>query len=56
MIFTEYVNNIDKMIKDYTKQLPKETLLIIEQSIEEAEAGCGKIWLEDYIDQEFYNK
>tara|TARA_B100000949_G_C14160431_1_gene398822 strand:- start:81 stop:248 length:168 start_codon:yes stop_codon:yes gene_type:complete len=55
MTFAEYVNCIDKMIKDYTKQLPRETLLLIEQSIEDAEANCGKLWLEDYIDQE-YNK
>jgi len=55
MTFTEYVNYIDAMIKDYTKQLPRETLLLIEQSIEDAEANCGKLWLEDYIDQE-YNK
>ena len=55
MTFTEYVNCIDNMIKNYTKQIPKETLLIIEQSIEQAEAGCGKIWLEDYIEQEYNN-
>tara|TARA_Y100001949_G_C15945164_1_gene312104 strand:- start:200 stop:367 length:168 start_codon:yes stop_codon:yes gene_type:complete len=55
MTFTEYVDYIDTMIKDYTKQIPQEILENIEQTIEHAEAGCGKIWLEDYIDQE-YNK
>ena len=52
MTFTQYVDHIDNMIKDYTKQLPRETLRAIEQTIEDAEANCGKVWLEDYIDQE----
>jgi len=55
MTFTQYVDHIDNMIKDYTKQLPRETLRAIEQTIEDAEANCGKVWLEDYIDQECNN-
>ena len=56
MTFNEYVEIIDRMIKDYTKQLPRETLEGVEGTIEESDAGCGKIWLEDYVDSAFTGK
>jgi len=50
MTFTEYVDAVDQLIKDYTKKIPIETLAKVENTIEESDVGCGKIWLEDYVD------
>jgi len=53
MTFNEYVEAIDQLIVEYTKNLSKKTLVEIEKTIEDADANCGKIWLEDYIDEEY---
>jgi hypothetical protein len=53
MTFNEYVEAIDQLIVEYTKNLSKKTLVGIEKSIEDADVGCGKLWLEDYVDEEY---
>ena len=53
MTFIEYVEKVDHLIVEYTQKLSKETLDEIEKTIEDADANCGKIWLEDYIDEEY---
>ena len=52
--FEEYVDNIDKLIKDYTKKLHVSELDQIVDSIEDSPAGTGKMdfWLEDIVDSE----
>ena len=52
MTFNQYVLEVEKLIKEYTKGIPKETLAKVEDTIEESDVGCGKIWLEDYVDSE----
>ena len=48
--FEKYVEEVEKMIGEYTKGLSADEIHKIEDSIEESHAGCGKLWLEDYID------
>ena len=50
--FEEYVNEIDKLIRDYTKKIHIAELEQICDSIEDSPAGTGKMdfWLEDIVD------
>jgi|TARA_B110000285_G_scaffold23269_1_gene22417 hypothetical protein len=52
--FEEYVEDIDIMIKEYTKKLHISDLDSIVESIEDSPAGTGKMdfWLEDIVDSE----
>ena len=52
--FEEYVNEIDKLIRDYTKKIHISELEQICDSIEDSPAGTGKMdfWLEDIVDNE----
>ena len=52
--FEEYVEQVDKLIKDYTKKLHISELDAIVESIEDSPAGTGKMdfWLEDIVDSE----
>ena len=52
MTFTEYCVTLETIIKDTTSQLSDEELDNINSSIENSEAGTGKIWLEDFVDAE----
>tara|TARA_A100001388_G_C28749960_1_gene491596 strand:+ start:320 stop:496 length:177 start_codon:yes stop_codon:yes gene_type:complete len=52
MTFTEYCTTLETIIKDTTSQLSDEELDNINSSIENSEAGTGKIWLEDFVDAE----
>ena len=48
--FEKYVEDVETIITDYTKKLTSDEIHDIEDSIEESNAGSGKIWLEDFID------
>ena len=48
--FEKYVEDVETIITDYTKKLTSDEIHEIEDSIEESDAGSGKIWLEDFID------
>ena len=52
--FEEYVDNVDKLIRDYTKKIHIAELEQICDSIEDSPAGTGKMdfWLEDIVDNE----
>ena len=52
--FEEYVEQVDKLIKDYTKKLHISELDLIVESIENSPAGTGRMdfWLEDIVDSE----
>ena len=52
--FEEYVEQVDKLIKDYTKKHHISELDLIVESIEDSPAGTGKMdfWLEDIVDNE----
>ena len=52
--FEEYVEQVDKLIKDHTKKLHVSELDAIVDSIEDSPAGTGKMdfWLEDIVDSE----
>ena len=52
--FEEYVDNVDKLIRDYTKKLHISELDLIVESIEDSPAGTGRMdfWLEDIVDNE----
>ena len=52
--FEEYVEQVDKLIKDHTKKLHVSELDAIVESIEDSPAGTGKMdfWLEDIVDNE----
>jgi hypothetical protein len=50
MKFEDYVTKVEQLIIDYTKELGGDELGQIHESIEESDAGCGKIWLEDFVD------
>ena len=56
--FEEYVDNVDKLIKDYTKKLHISELDLIVESIEDSPAGTGKMdfWLEDIVDNELISR
>ena len=48
--FEKYVEDVETIITDYTKKLTSDEIHEIGDSIEESNAGSGKIWLEDFID------
>jgi len=48
--FEKYVAEVETMISDFTANIPSDELHQIEDSIEQSDAGSGKIWLEDFID------
>ena len=48
--FEKYVDEVETMISEFTANIPAAELHEIEDSIEQSEAGSGKIWLEDFID------
>ena len=52
--FEEYVEQVDKLIKDHTKKLHVSELDAIVESIENSPAGTGRMdfWLEDIVDSE----
>ena len=52
--FEEYVEQVDKLIKDHTKKLHVSELDAIVESIEDSPAGTGKMdfLLEDIVDSE----
>jgi len=52
--FEEYVEQVDKLIKDHTKKLHVSELDAIVESIENSPAGTGRMdfWLEDIVDNE----
>jgi len=56
--FEEYVDNVDKLIKDYTKKLHISELDLIVESIEDSPAGTGRMdfWLEDIADSELISR
>ena len=56
--FEEYVDNVDKLIRDYTKKIHIAELEQICDSIEDSPAGTGKMdfWLEDIVDNEIANR
>ena len=56
--FEEYVEQIDKLIKDHTKKLHVSELDAIVESIEDSPAGTGKMdfWLEDIVDSELTSR
>ena len=56
--FEEYVEQVDKLIKDHTKKLHISELDAIVESIEDSPAGTGKMdfWLEDIADSELISR
>ena len=56
--FEEYVEQVDKLIKDHTKKLHVSELDLICESIEDSPAGTGKMdfWLEDIADSELISR
>ena len=56
--FEEYVDNVDKLIKDYTKKLHISELDLIVESIEDSPARTGRMdfWLEDIADSELISR
>ena len=56
--FEEYVANVDKLIKDYTKKHHISELDLIVESIEDSPAGTGRMdfWLEDIADSELISR
>ena len=56
--FEEYVEQVDKLIKDYTKKLHISELDLIVESIENSPAGTGRMdfWLEDIADSELISR
>ena len=49
MTFEEYVTKVEQLI-DYKESFSGEELGHIHETIEESDAGCGKTWLEDFVD------
>ena len=56
--FEEYVEQVDKLIKDHTKKLHVSELDAIVESIENSPAGTGRMdfWLEDIVDSELISR
>ena len=52
--FEEYVDQVDSLIKDFTRKLHLTELDLIAESIEDSPAGTGRMdfWLEDIVDNE----
>ena len=48
--FEKYVDEVETMITEFTANIPAADLHEIEDSIEQSDAGTGKLWLEDFID------
>jgi len=48
--FEKYVDYVEKLITDYTNKFTSDEIHEIEETIENSQAGSGKIWLEDFID------
>ena len=48
--FEKYVDEVETMISEFTSKIPDKELHEIEKSIEDSDAGSGKLWLEDFID------
>ena len=48
--FEKYVDEVETMITEFTANIPSAELHEIEDSIEQSDAGTGKLWLEDFID------
>ena len=48
--FEKYVDEVESMITEFTANIPAAELHEIEDSIEQSDAGTGKLWLEDFID------
>ena len=56
--FEEYVDSINKLIKEHTKKLHIAELDAIVESIEDSPARTGKMdfWLEDVVDSELISR
>ena len=56
--FEEYVEQVDKLIKDHTKKLHISELDAIVESIEDSPVGTGRMdfWLEDMVDDELVSR
>ena len=56
--FEEYVDDVDKLIRDYTKKLHISELDLIVESIEDSPVGTGRMdfWLEDMVDDELVSR
>ena len=56
--FEEYVDQVDKLIKDHTRKIHIAELEQICDSIEDSPAGTGKMdfWLEDIVDNELVSR
>ena len=56
--FEEYVEQVDSLIRDFTKKLHISELEAIVESIEDSPAGTGKMdfWLEDIVDSELITR
>ena len=56
--FEEYVEQVDSLIRDYTKKLHVTELDLIAESIEDSPAGTGRMdfWLEDIVDSELISR
>ena len=52
--FEDYVEQVDSLIRDFTKKLHITELDLIAESIEDSPAGTGRMdfWLEDIVDSE----
>ena len=48
--YEKYVDEVETMITEFTSNIPAAELHEIEDSIEESDAGYGKLCLEDFID------
>ena len=56
--FEEYVEQIDRLIKNHAKTLHISELDAIVESIEDSPAGTGRMdfWLEDVVDSELTSR
>ena len=56
--FEEYVEQVDSLIRDFTKKLHVTELDLIAESIEDSPAGTGRLdfWLEDIVDSELVSR
>ena len=56
--FEEYVEQVDKLIRDNTKKIHIAELDLIVESIEDSPAGTGKMdfWLEDIVVNELISR
>ena len=56
--FEEYVEQVDKLIRDHTKKIHIAELDLIVESIEDSPVGTGRMdfWLEDIVDDELVSR